>query len=123
MICALLYTVQCWPPSIITCRPLCPTPGQIAQACGAEGKMVLGTIFPMPAGQGTSWNRSLVRSIAAAVATEVRASGGDRGFSPELQVVSHTQSYSSTVLERTQSYSFTVLEHTYPGVYHLVSRS
>ena len=40
----------------------------------------------MPAGQGASWNRTLVRAIASAVAAEARASGADRGFSPELQV-------------------------------------
>ena len=47
----------------------------------------LATIFPMPVGQGASWNRTLVRTVAAAVAVEARASGCDRGFSPELQVV------------------------------------
>ena len=46
----------------------------------------MGSIFPMPAGQGASWNRTLVRAVAAAVAVEARASGADRGFSPELQV-------------------------------------
>jgi hypothetical protein len=37
--------------------------------------------------QGTTWDRSLVTAVAAAVAAEARAAGNDRGFSPELQVV------------------------------------
>lgn len=70
-----------------TVTPECPTPGQITAACGASGLAHdMGCIFPMPAGQGASWNRTLVRSIAAAIARETRASGADRGFSPELQV-------------------------------------
>ena len=69
-----------------TITPKCPTPGQIDTACGAGDAHVLGCIFPMPAGQGASWNRTLVRAIASAVAAEARASGADRGFSPELQV-------------------------------------
>ena len=60
--------------------------GQIEQICGTNGDDVLGTIFPMPAGQGSSWNRTAVRAVAAAIAAESRASGADRGFSPELQV-------------------------------------
>ena len=70
-----------------TVTPKCPTPGQITAACGEAGLAHdMGCIFPMPAGQGASWNRTLVQSIAAAIATETRASGADRGFSPELQV-------------------------------------
>ena len=64
----------------------CPTPGQVDEACGAEAGHVMGSIFPMPAGQGATWNRSMVRAVAAAIAAESRASGADRGFSPELQV-------------------------------------
>ena len=65
----------------------CPTPGQIATACGGGADASpMGIIFPMPAGQGSSWNRTLVRAINAAVAAEARANGADRGFSPELQV-------------------------------------
>ena len=64
--------------------PLLPSiSGQVDQVCGANGDDVLGTIFPMPAGQGSSWNRSAVRAVAAAIAAESRASGADRGFSPE----------------------------------------
>ena len=66
--------------------PKCPTPGQVDGACGSRAADDMGTIFPMPAGQGASWNRSLVRAVAAAIAAEARASGADRGFSPELQV-------------------------------------
>jgi len=51
--------------------------------CGAAG----GTIFPMGATQGASWNASLVGEIAAAIALEARAWGGDRGLSPEINVV------------------------------------
>jgi beta-glucosidase-like glycosyl hydrolase len=67
-------------------NPFCPTPGDVDKACGAAGNAPLGTIFPMPALQGCSWNRTAVRAIAAAVATESRAVGADRGFSPEIQV-------------------------------------
>jgi hypothetical protein len=73
-----------------TIMPKCPTPGQVDSACGAgsgpDRGHDMGSIFPMPAGQGASWNRTLVRAVAAAVAVEARASGADRGFSPELQV-------------------------------------
>jgi hypothetical protein len=70
-----------------TVTPKCPTPGQVTAACGDAGLAHdMGCIFPMPAGQGASWNRTLVQSIAAAIAKETRASGADRGFSPELQV-------------------------------------
>jgi beta-glucosidase len=44
------------------------------------------TIFPMPAGQGSTWDAQLVHDIAAAVAEEAYAVGIDRGFSPELNV-------------------------------------
>jgi beta-glucosidase-like glycosyl hydrolase len=71
-----------------TIMPKCPSPGQVDAACGRghDRGHDMGCIFPMPAGQGASWNRSLVREVAAAVAVETRASGADRGFSPELQV-------------------------------------
>ena len=51
--------------------------------CGAAG----GTIFPMGATQGATWNVALVGRIAAAIALEARAWGGDRGLSPEINVV------------------------------------
>jgi beta-glucosidase len=51
--------------------------------CGAAG----GTIFPMGVTQGASWNVSLVREVAAAIAVEARAWGGSRGLSPEINVV------------------------------------
>jgi beta-glucosidase-like glycosyl hydrolase len=44
------------------------------------------TIFPMPALIGSSWNLSLAYHIGRVVATELYASGGDRSFSPVLQV-------------------------------------
>ena len=51
--------------------------------CGAAG----GTIFPMGVSQGASWNATLVGEIAAAIALEARAWGGDRGLSPEINIV------------------------------------
>jgi hypothetical protein len=66
--------------------PACPTPGQVDQVCGTNEGAVMGTIFPMPAGQGCTWNATAVEGVAAAIAAESRASGADRGFSPELQV-------------------------------------
>jgi beta-glucosidase len=50
--------------------------------CGAAG----GTIFPMGATQGATWNASLVREVGAAIALEARAWGGDRGLSPEISL-------------------------------------
>ena len=50
--------------------------------CGAAG----GTIFPMGATQGATWNASLVREAFAAIALETRAWGGDRGLSPEISL-------------------------------------
>jgi beta-glucosidase-like glycosyl hydrolase len=44
------------------------------------------TIFPMPQLLGSSWNVSLAHAIGRVVATEFYASGGDRSFSPVLQV-------------------------------------
>ena len=51
--------------------------------CGAAG----GTIFPMGATQGSSWDVPLVGEVAAAIALEARAWGGSRGLSPEINVV------------------------------------
>lgn len=51
--------------------------------CGAAG----GTIFPMGATQGSSWNVSLVGEIATVIAAEARAWGGSRGLSPEINPV------------------------------------
>ena len=51
--------------------------------CGAAG----GTIFPMGATQGASWDVALVAEVAAAIAQEARAWGGSRGLSPEINVV------------------------------------
>jgi len=45
-----------------------------------------GTIFPMPASQGSTWNVQLVSEIASVIAMEAWATGSDRGFSPELNV-------------------------------------
>ena len=46
-----------------------------------------GTIFPMPVGQGCSWNTSLVRSINEVVATEAAATGIDTLFAPVVNMV------------------------------------
>jgi len=40
----------------------------------------------MPCGLGASWNASLLQSVGAVIAAEVRSSGSDRGFSPEINV-------------------------------------
>jgi beta-glucosidase len=45
-----------------------------------------GTVFPMPALLGATWDVDLLKSIGAVIALESRAGGSDRGFSPELQV-------------------------------------
>ena len=50
---------------------------------GAAG----GTIFPMGVTQGASWNTTMVHHIGKAIAVEARAWGGDRGLSPEINVV------------------------------------
>ena len=44
------------------------------------------TIFPVPALLGSSWNASLAEAIGRVAARELWASGGDRSFSPVLQV-------------------------------------
>lgn len=96
-ICVNAYVLACVRVCLCTCVCACLSAfrcyaksdtdnGAHSKVCGADGNDVLGTIFPMPAGQGSSWNRSAVRTIAAAIAIESRASGADRGFSPELQV-------------------------------------
>lgn len=51
--------------------------------CGAAG----GTIFPMGATMGASWDADLVGAVFSAIAAEARAWGGDRGLSPEINVV------------------------------------
>lgn len=43
-------------------------------------------IFPMPAGQASSWDVALVQEVAGVIAAEAWATGIDRGFSPELNV-------------------------------------
>eukprot|EP00040_Diaphanoeca_grandis_P033970 m.208984 g.208984 ORF g.208984 m.208984 type:complete len:796 (-) comp33026_c0_seq6:102-2489(-) len=44
------------------------------------------TVFPMPAGQGASWNKTLVRLIAQSNALQARASGTVHGLAPVLNV-------------------------------------
>lgn len=48
---------------------------------GCEGCV----IFPMPAGQGSTWDTDIVHDIARVIATEAYAAGMDRGFSPEVR--------------------------------------
>ena len=43
-----------------------------------------GTIYPMPALQGCTWDVALVRDVAAGIALEAAAARVDRGFSPVL---------------------------------------
>jgi beta-glucosidase len=45
-----------------------------------------GTIFPSPAGWGSTFDAELVRDAAAVIGAETRARGVHMGFSPELQV-------------------------------------
>eukprot|EP00980_Cylindrotheca_fusiformis_P029370 scaffold23456_cov144-Cylindrotheca_fusiformis.AAC.4 len=54
---------------------------------GNHGAASGGTIFPMPVGQGCSWNVSLVRSIASAIAAEAAAIGIDTLFAPVVNMV------------------------------------
>jgi beta-glucosidase len=51
--------------------------------CGAAG----GTVFPMGATQGATWDVALVGEVAAAIALEARSWGTSRGLSPEINVV------------------------------------
>ncbi len=44
------------------------------------------TIFPMPCLQGSTWDQDLVGSVARIIGLEAAANGGDRGFSPEINV-------------------------------------
>jgi beta-glucosidase len=46
----------------------------------------ISTIFPMPCLQGATWDTGLVRAVATSIATQARAGGVDRGFSPEINV-------------------------------------
>ena len=48
-------------------------------------------IFPMPAGQASTWDVTLVHDIASIIAMEGYATGIDRGFSPELNVPSDSR--------------------------------
>jgi beta-glucosidase len=54
---------------------------------GDHGAVAGGTIFPMPVGQGSSWNVSLVKSIASAIAAEASAVGIDTLFAPVINMV------------------------------------
>ena len=54
---------------------------------GNHGGSSLGTIFPMPVGQGCSWNVSLVKSIARVIAAEASAVGVDTIFAPVVNMV------------------------------------
>lgn len=54
---------------------------------GDHGAASGGTIFPMPVGQGCSWNSSLVKSIASAIAAEASAVGIDTLFAPVINMV------------------------------------
>lgn len=54
---------------------------------GDHGAVAGGTIFPMPVGQGCSWNASLVKEIAAVLAVEASAVGIDTLFAPVVNMV------------------------------------
>jgi len=53
---------------------------------GLHGGAPGGTIFPMPVNQGATWNRTLVRLIARAIAIEARAIGVDTVFAPVVNL-------------------------------------
>ena len=55
--------------------------------CGAAG----GTVFPMGATQGATWDVDLVGEVARAIALEARSWGTSRGLSPEINVVTDLQ--------------------------------
>jgi beta-glucosidase len=60
-------------------------------AVGGGSKDVSGNgggsvMFPMPCMQGCTWNTALIEKVARVIGTEARASGNDRGFSPEINV-------------------------------------
>lgn len=44
------------------------------------------TIFPMPCLQGSTWDQELTGQVAGIIGKEAAANGGDRGFSPEINV-------------------------------------
>jgi|EP01043_Picozoa_sp_COSAG02_P031008 beta-glucosidase len=44
------------------------------------------TIFPMPCLQGSTWDHTLVGEVGRIIGLEASANGGDRGFSPEINV-------------------------------------
>ena len=62
-------------------------PASIYAETTHSGGTVGSTIFPSPVGLGATWNATLVREIASAIALELRATGGDQALSPVLQVV------------------------------------
>lgn len=45
-----------------------------------------GVIMPMPVALGSSWNRTLLTAVGAAIAAEATACASTRGFSPEINV-------------------------------------
>ena len=44
------------------------------------------TIFAMPCLQGATWDKELTGRVARIIGMEAAANGGDRGFSPEINV-------------------------------------
>ncbi|MDR1680769.1 MAG: glycoside hydrolase family 3 C-terminal domain-containing protein [Prevotellaceae bacterium] len=53
----------------------------------AHGHMAIGaTVFPAGIGQAATWNPALIRSMAAAIAREVRAQGAHIGYGPLLDL-------------------------------------
>ena len=72
------------------------------------------TVFPMPAGQGASWNVSLVEAIAAANARQARASGTNHGLSPVINVATDPRfgRFQEAVRHNRHSAAFPQLVHT-----------
>eukprot|EP01059_Diplonema_ambulator_P005338 TRINITY_DN15083_c0_g1_i4.p1 TRINITY_DN15083_c0_g1~~TRINITY_DN15083_c0_g1_i4.p1 ORF type:complete len:823 (+),score=219.82 TRINITY_DN15083_c0_g1_i4:52-2520(+) len=77
----------------------------------------MGTAFPMPVAQGSSWNTTLVQTVASAIAAESRASGANFGFSPELQVI--TDPRFGRMVENFGSDPYLVSQYATAAVYGL----
>jgi beta-glucosidase len=61
-------------------------PMMLAEEC-PHGHMAIGTtVFPTSIGQASTWNPSLIRNMARAIASETRAQGAHIGYGPILDL-------------------------------------
>ena len=72
--------------TFVVCALADPTPPTLNPPMPHPGGHSGCTVFPMPAGQGSSWNKTLVRLIAESNALQARASGTVHGLAPVLNV-------------------------------------